>query len=65
MITDTHTHLYSEQFDTDRKAMMERAFDAGIFRFFIEYLREPDAHLGILMNIFTKKFRLFSQGIIF
>jgi TatD DNase family protein len=35
MITDTHTHLYSEQFDTDRKAMMERAFDAGIFRFFI------------------------------
>lgn len=35
MITDTHTHLYSEQFDADRKAMMERAFDAGIFRFFI------------------------------
>jgi TatD DNase family protein len=35
MITDTHTHLYSEQFDTDRKAMMERAFDAGIVRFFI------------------------------
>ena len=35
MITDTHTHLYSEQFDSDRKAMMERAFDAGIFRFFI------------------------------
>jgi len=35
MITDTHTHLYSEQFDTDRNAMMERAFDTGIFRFFI------------------------------
>lgn len=35
MITDTHTHLYSEQFDADRKEMMERAFDAGILRFFI------------------------------
>ncbi len=35
MITDTHTHLYSEQFNEDRKAMMQRAFDAGISRFFI------------------------------
>ncbi len=35
MITDTHTHLYSEQFDEDKVAMMQRAFDAGISRFFI------------------------------
>ncbi|MCH3883985.1 TatD family hydrolase [Tenacibaculum aquimarinum] len=35
MITDTHTHLYSEQFDEDRKAMMQRAKDAGVSRFFI------------------------------
>ena len=35
MITDTHTHLYSEQFDEDRTQMMQRAFDAGISRFFI------------------------------
>ncbi|MGB0881003.1 MAG: TatD family hydrolase [Polaribacter sp.] len=35
MITDTHTHLYSEQFDEDRNTMMQRAFDAGISRFFI------------------------------
>lgn len=35
MITDTHTHLYSEQFDDDRAAMMQRAKDAGISRFFI------------------------------
>ena len=35
MITDTHTHLYSEQFDDDRKEMMQRAFGAGISRFFI------------------------------
>ena len=35
MITDTHTHLYSEQFDEDRSEMMQRAKDAGISRFFI------------------------------
>ena len=35
IITDTHTHLYSEQFDEDRGAMMQRAFDAGVDRFFI------------------------------
>jgi TatD DNase family protein len=27
---DTHTHLYLEQFDEDRKAVVERAIDAGI-----------------------------------
>lgn len=35
MITDTHTHLYSEQFDEDQKAMMLRAKNAGVSRFFI------------------------------
>ena len=35
MITDTHTHLYSEQFDKDRKEMISRAKNAGITRFFI------------------------------
>jgi len=35
MITDTHTHLYSEQFDDDRQEMMQRAMDAGVTRFFI------------------------------
>ena len=34
-ITDTHTHLYSSQFDEDRSEMMQRAFDAGVSRFFI------------------------------
>ena len=34
-ITDTHTHLYSSQFDEDQNEMMQRAFDAGISRFFI------------------------------
>ena len=34
-ITDTHTHLYSSQFDDDREEIMQRAFDAGVSRFFI------------------------------
>lgn len=35
MLTDTHTHLYSDSFDSDRKEMMQRALDLGIKRFFI------------------------------
>ncbi|MFD0861101.1 TatD family hydrolase [Sungkyunkwania multivorans] len=35
IITDTHTHLYSEAFDEDRKEMIARAMDAGVKRFFI------------------------------
>ena len=35
MLTDTHTHLYSEAFDEDRNDMMQRALDNGVKRFFI------------------------------
>ena len=35
IITDTHTHLYSEEFDLDRNEMMQRAIDAGVTRFFV------------------------------
>lgn len=35
IITDTHTHLYSEAFVEDRGEMMQRALDAGVERFFI------------------------------
>lgn len=35
MITDTHTHLYSEQFDEDRIEMVKRAMNVGVGRFFI------------------------------
>jgi len=35
MITDTHTHLYSEQFNDDRQEMVQRAKEAGVSRFFI------------------------------
>ncbi|WP_306642053.1 TatD family hydrolase [Sanyastnella coralliicola] len=29
-LIDTHTHLYSSQFDEDREEMVQRAFDAGV-----------------------------------
>ncbi len=35
MLTDTHTHLYSEAFDEDRSEMIQRAIDKGVTRFFI------------------------------
>ncbi|PWA05595.1 TatD family hydrolase [Flavobacterium psychrotolerans] len=35
IITDTHTHLYSEEFDLDRDEMMQRAIQNGVTRFFI------------------------------
>lgn len=35
ILTDTHTHLYSEEFSEDRDLMMQRALDAGVKRFFV------------------------------
>jgi TatD DNase family protein len=35
ILTDTHTHLYSEEFDLDRDKMMQRAIAAGVSRFFV------------------------------
>lgn len=35
MITDTHTHLYSEAFDEDRNSVIKEAIGKGVGRFFI------------------------------
>ncbi len=35
MLTDTHTHLYSEEFSEDRDEMIQRALAIGVKRFFI------------------------------
>lgn len=35
ILTDTHTHLYVEQFDPDRDAVIRRAMEMGVSRFFI------------------------------
>ncbi len=35
MLTDTHTHLYSEEFSEDRDLMIQRALSVGVKRFFV------------------------------
>ena len=35
ILIDTHTHLYSEEFESDRTQMMDRALAAGVEHFFV------------------------------
>jgi len=35
ILTDTHTHLYSKEFDADRTVLIEKAMAAGVKRFFL------------------------------
>ncbi|AWA28975.1 hydrolase TatD [Flavobacterium magnum] len=35
IITDTHAHIYSEEFAEDRDAMMQRALESGVQRIFV------------------------------
>lgn len=35
IFTDTHTHLYSEQFNEDRTEMVQRAINSGVSRLFL------------------------------
>jgi TatD DNase family protein len=35
ILTDTHTHLYSEEFDQDRNEMIQRSIQQGVSRFFV------------------------------
>lgn len=35
ILTDTHTHLYSKDFDNDRKQIIQKALDLNVKRFFI------------------------------
>jgi len=35
IITDTHTHIYSEAFDEDREAMIKRALSHQVKRLFV------------------------------
>lgn len=39
-LVDTHAHLYAEQFDDDRDAMMQRAIQQGISHFFLPNIDE-------------------------
>ena len=49
MITDTHTHLYSSQFKEDQAAMIQRAKDAGVSRFFIPAI--DSSHTESMMKL--------------
>lgn len=35
ILTDTHTHLYSKEFDADRSILIRKAIEAGVTRFFM------------------------------
>lgn len=35
ILTDTHTHLYSKEFDSDRANLIQKAIDSGITRLFM------------------------------
>jgi len=41
---DTHTHLYSEQFDEDRHEMIQRALDKGVEKFFLPAIDSETHH---------------------
>jgi TatD DNase family protein len=53
IITDTHTHLYSEAFDEDREEMISRALQENITRFFIPAI---DSSYSEAMFDLEKKF---------
>jgi TatD DNase family protein len=39
-LIDTHAHLYSEQFDTDRNEVVKRAIDSGVEKLFLPNIDE-------------------------
>lgn len=53
ILTDTHTHLYSEAFNEDREEMIQRAIEKGISRFFIPAI--DSSHINSMYDL-EKKF---------
>jgi len=53
ILTDSHTHLYSEAFDEDRDEMIARAIQAGVKRFFIPAI---DSHYTDAMYALEKDY---------
>ena len=45
---DTHTHLYSDQFDDDRHEMIQRALDKGVEKFFLPAI-DSETHQKMLL----------------
>lgn len=44
IITDTHTHIYSESFEEDQDHMMKRAIEKGVTRFFVPAIDSTYTH---------------------
>ena len=47
MLIDSHCHLYVEEFDTDLAAVLQRAFDAGVQRFYLPAI-DSKSHAAML-----------------
>lgn len=45
---DTHTHLYSDQFNEDRSEMIQRAIDKGVEKFFLPAI-DSETHQKMLL----------------
>ncbi len=52
IVTDTHTHLYSEAFDEDRDLVIQRALDCGVKRFFIPAI--DSTYTDAMLDLKTK-----------
>lgn len=48
MFIDTHAHLYSPEFDSDREIMIQRALDAGVGRIYL-----PNVEAGTIKPLLT------------
>ncbi|NBL64907.1 YchF/TatD family DNA exonuclease [Flavobacterium sp. NST-5] len=53
ILTDTHSHIYSEEFSQDQDQMMQRAFDAGVQRIFVPAI---DSNYAEAMFAIEKKY---------
>ena len=49
-LTDTHTHLFASEFDSDRDAMLNRAFEKGITRLFLPNIDADTVSAMLAMN---------------
>ncbi|WP_109301557.1 TatD family hydrolase [Aquimarina sp. AU474] len=52
ILTDTHTHIYSESFDEDQDQMMQRAIEIGVTRFFVPSI--DSTYTNAMYNIESK-----------
>ncbi len=51
MLIDTHAHLYLEEFDGDRKEMINRALDAGVHRFYLPNIDSSSIESMLQMEV--------------